>query len=354
MSINDPIFTAQEYAIGSTASVFSAIDLSKMDKPELLKPVDVELLIKDLVADFRRRDPYQYADILESDPAAKLLEDYAYRLKHEIDNVNHKAAMLCLAWAQGDALDHIGMTYCFGARRLVVTEQNLAASPPQALVLESDDAFRRRLSLFPESITTAGSTGSYLYHALSADGRVADASVISPYPGTTLVSVLAQSRVYPDVADFSADAWRDVSSGLWGVCVTFDLTALNQNTGLADADLLAKVRVALNHEHRRPLSEEVLVDAVKITSYDLKIDMYTYTGVGRAQVMQAAMTQLLQYVQAHFKPEHDINESGIKAAAHGVGVQRVVVVSPTPDLINGPTQAARCDSITINFVGEAL
>lgn len=342
-----------QQSIVSVSASYSGIDLSKLDKPELLKPLDIEDLIAEMIADLRARDPHQYAEILESDPAVKLLETEAYRIKQEVDQNNYKASQLCLAWTEGELLDHIGMTYFGGTRRLVVQPADASASPPKSLVMEADDSYRYRLSLYPESITTAGSNNSYIFHTLSADGRVSDVSVTSPYPGTTLVSVIAAGNALP-VVDFEAQVWKQVISGTWGVDVTLNLAAFNPQASTVGADVLSNVNARLQPDDVRPQSEEVLVQAGVVGDYDLRVDVYMYVGVGRAQVMQASARALIAYVSNQFKLGRDINDSGIKAAAHGVGVQRAVRVSPSADIVNDELHASRCRSIRLVFAGEAL
>lgn len=342
-----------QQSIASVSASYSGIDLSKLEKPELLKPLVIEDLIAEMIADLRARDPHQYAEILESDPAVKLLETEAYRIKQEVDQINYKASQLSLAWAEGDLLDHIGLTYFGGTQRLVVQAADASASPPKELVMEKDDSYRYRLSLYPESITTAGSNNAYIFHALSADGRVSDVSVTSPYPGTTLVSVIAAGNALPAV-DFEAPAWKQVISGTWGVDVTLNLAAFNPQASTVGADVLANVNARLQPDDVRPQSEEVLVQAGVVGDYDLRVDVYMYVGVGRAQVMQASARALIAYVSNQFKLGRDINDSGIKAAAHGVGVQRAVRVTPTADIVNDEFHASLCRSIRLVFAGEAL
>ncbi len=342
-----------QQSIASVSASYSGIDLSKLDKPDLLKPIDIEDLIAEMVADLRARDANQYAEILESDPAVKLLETEAYRIKHEVDQINYKATQLTLAWAEGEMLDHLGMTYYGGTRRLVVQAADASASPPKALVMESDDSYRYRLSLYPESITTAGSSNAYIFHALSADGRVGDVSVTSPYPGTTLVSLIQTGAALPEV-DFESPVWKSVISGAWGVDVTLNLAAFNPQSATVADDVLANVNAHLQPEDVRPQSEEVLVRAGTVGDYTLRVDLYMYVGVGRAQVMQASARALIAYVSNQFKLGRDINDSGIKAAAHGVGVQRAARVVPAADIVNDELHASRCRSIRLVFAGEAL
>ena len=85
-----------------------------------------------------------------------------------------------LAFAEDADLDHIGARY--NVERLVVDPGDASAIPPVPATYEPNADFRRRIQLSFEALTTAGSTGSYIYHALSASGQVRDASATSPAP----------------------------------------------------------------------------------------------------------------------------------------------------------------------------
>ena len=59
--------------------------------------------------------------------------------------------------------------------------------------MESDADFRRRIILAPEGYSVAGPEGAYIFHALSADPDVLDASATSPTPGEVVVTVLSRT-----------------------------------------------------------------------------------------------------------------------------------------------------------------
>ncbi|PET49459.1 baseplate assembly protein, partial [Bacillus sp. AFS001701] len=67
----------------------------------------------------------------------------------------------------------------YNVQRLVITPADDTTLPPTPAVMESDTDYRLRIQQAFEGLSTAGSTGSYQFHGRSADGRVADISVIS-------------------------------------------------------------------------------------------------------------------------------------------------------------------------------
>jgi phage-related baseplate assembly protein len=97
-----------------------------------------------------------------------------------------------LAYAAGSDLDQIGANS--SVPRLVITPPDDTTFPPTPAVMESDTDYRLRIQQAPEGLSTAGSTGAYQFHGRSADGRVADISVISPEPACVTVSVLSREN----------------------------------------------------------------------------------------------------------------------------------------------------------------
>lgn len=98
--------------------------------------------------------------------------------------------------------------------------------------MESDADYRQRIPAAFEGMSVAGPVGAYEYHALSSDGRVADASAFSPSPAEVVVTVLA----------------RD-------------------GDGTAPDDLLQVVGDALNDETVRPVADRVSVRSAEIIRY---------------------------------------------------------------------------------------
>ena len=310
---------------GSEASVFNAIDISSLPKPAILEGLDFEALLAAFKDELLARvDPEEAPNVaavlaLESEPLAKLTEVAAYRDLLQRARYNDEARALMLAFATGADLDHLGVTYFRGERRLVVIEAKPHARPPRAAVMESDTAFRGRLALKNESYSVAGPTGAYLFHALSAAGTVKDVSVTSPRPGTTLVTVLG-----------------------------------TEGDGTPDEATLAAVSARLNTDTIRPLCEEVIVQAAEIVPYAIDIRLHHYAGPDVSLVRAAAEDALAAFATKHHRCGHDITLSAIYAAAHQPGVQRVIIDSPAADLVVGYVSAPWCTSILVTMVGEAL
>lgn len=294
----------------------STVDLSLLPPPEIIETLSFEALLADYKADLLARHP-DIASVLdlESEPLIKLLEVGAYRELLLRARLNDEARALLLAYAVSSDLDHLGVTY-YQEPRLTVSPGDPAVVPPVPPVLESDDDYRYRLSLKPESYSVAGPRDAYRFHALSADGQVKNVSVSSPNAGTTLIYVLSRT-----------------------------------GNGIPDAPLLATINAALSSENIRPLSEEVIVSAGAVVNYTLNIALTLFPGPTGEIVQQAAITALTDFAAEHHRLDADIICSAIDAAAHQPGVKKVVINSPAADIVCGPGQAPWCTAVVVSIAG---
>ena len=292
----------------------STIDLSKLPPPKFVEALSFETILAEMVEYFVGRNT-EYTSIVESDPVYKVLEVAAYRELLLRQRINEEGKALLIAFAVDADLDHIGVTY-YAEERLIVIPADPNASPPIAEVKENDESYRQRLLLKDDSYSTAGATNAYKFHALSADGRVKDVSVTSPKPGTTLITII--SRL---------------------------------GDGTPTADMLENVRVRLNTDDVRPLSEEVLVQAGVIQYWMLDADLYTYAGPDQSIVLQASKESFEEYRSKYQLLGHDIVQSALYAALHVAGVGKVVLQSPVADIVCDETQAAWCTGVNISIAG---
>lgn len=296
-------------------SGYSAIDLSLLPVPDVVETLDFEAILAAMKADLITRAP-ELASVLalESEPAVKLLQVAAYREVLIRARVNDAAQAVTLARAVGTDLDNLAAL--FGVVRLVVNPGDPLAVPPVAPVLESDADLRRRAQLALEGFSTAGPEGAYVFHALSADADVLDVSATSPGPGDVLVTVLSR-----------------------------------MGSGAAGAPLLATVAAALNADDVRPLCDNVVVQSASIVSYAITATLYFHPGPDSAVVMAAAQAAATAYAAAQHRLGRDVTISGLHAALHQPGVQRVVLASPSATLTIGAGQASWCTAITLTNGG---
>ncbi|MCF3530878.1 baseplate assembly protein [Stenotrophomonas maltophilia] len=293
-------------------SAFTAVDLSKLPVPDLVEQVNFEQAYADQVAMFMLVMP-EYGPLLESDPVAKLLQANAYREMLLRESFNVRATASMLPYARGADLDNLGAF--FGIARQVLSPGDPAANLPAEF--ESDTDFRRRIQLAPEGYSVAGPEGAYLFHALSADADVLDVSALSPRPGEVVVTLLARS-----------------------------------GDGVPSAALVDRVLLALRDGGVRPLTDFVTVQPADVIRYRVDASIVTFAGPDSDVVMAEAERRIREYVAASQRLGRDVPRSGIFAALHVEGVQRVELREPATDISIGSQQAAYCSQINLIHGGS--
>lgn len=295
------------------AGAFTTVNLSQLPAPGVVETLDYEAVLASMLADLQSRDA-AFTALVESDPAYKVLEVAAYREMLLRQRVNDAARAVMLAFAEDADLDQIGANY--SVQRLVLDEGDASAVPPVPPTYEDDVDFRARIQLSPEGYTTAGSEGSYVFHGLGADADVRDIQAVSPTPGQVTVYVLSRS-----------------------------------GTGAASSALLAAVNAKLDSESVRPLTDQVTVLSASIVNYTISAELVMYPGPDPVVVRDAAVAAVTAYAQGQRRIGYDVTLSGIYAALHQPGVQRVNLAAPTANLVIDDGEASNCTSITVTIAG---
>ncbi|WP_342703376.1 baseplate J/gp47 family protein [Burkholderia arboris] len=290
------------------------IDLSQLPSPDVVDTIDYETLLAArkarLVSLYPAAEQAEIAATLalESEPLVKLLQESAYREIVLRQRVNDAARAVMLAYAIGTDLDHLAAL--FGIRRLTISpadpEHDLAA------VMESDTDLRARTQLAPQSFSVAGPEGAYVSHARNADGRVLDASAISPAPCEVLVTVLA----------------RD-------------------GDGTAAPALIDAVASALQADDVRPLTDKVTVRGAEILRYQVRARLVFFAGPDRTVALAQANRAMKQYTESMHRLGMEVTLDGIYAAARAAGVQKVILESPLAGLPASKQQAPYCTGIEL-------
>lgn len=296
------------------------IDLSQLPAPDVVEVLDFEVILAERKATLISLFPEEQQEAvartlaLESDPLVKYLEENAYREVIWRQRVNDAARANMLAYARKNDLDNMAGNN--NTQRLTITPADESTIPPTAEVMESDTDLRLRAQQAFEGLSVAGPTGAYEYHGRSADGRVADISVVSPTPACVTITVLSR-----------------------------------ESDGTASAELLAAVGKALNAEDVRPVGDRVTVQAAEIVPYQIDAVLYFYPGPEAEPIRQAAEVQLKSYITSQHRLGRDIRQSAIYAALHVEGVQRVELISPASDIVLGQHQASFCTDYLITAGG---
>lgn len=293
---------------------FTPIDLAQLPDPRVVEQLDYEQILEQRKAALLALWPEtERAEIaarmaLESDPLNKLLQENAYRELVWRQRVNEAALATLLAKARGADLDQVAANY--NVRRLVVTP----ATDQAPAVMEGDDALRERAQMAFEGLSTAGPRNAYVYHARSADGRVADATAVSPAPAEVVVTVQALD-----------------------------------GDGSAPADLLAGVLAALSDEDVRPVADRVTVQGAQILPYSVTATLYlASTGPEAEPILAAAEARCRALVNARRRLGVEVSASAVHAALHVEGVRKVQL-NGWADIVPSAYQAGYCTGIHLSL-----
>lgn len=296
------------------------IDLSQLPPPVVVEPLDFETLFNERKEAFIALYPEDEQDVirrtlsLESEPITMLLEENCYRELLLRQRVNEAARAVMVAYSVGSDLDQLAAN--FNVERLTITPEDDSVVPPVPAVMESDADLRVRTPQAFEGLSVAGPTAAYEFFGLSADGRVADVSAVSPTPACVTISVLSR-----------------------------------EGDGTASQELIDIVASALNGEEVRPVADRVTVQAAEIVPYEIDATLYIYPGPESEPIRQASEQKLQTYIADQRRLGRDIRLSAIYAALHVEGVQRVELAQPLADMVLNDSQASNCTGYTITVGG---
>jgi phage-related baseplate assembly protein len=277
-------------------SRFTAIDLSGLAPPDIIETLDYEAIVTAMRDDLVERFPLIAGVIdLESEPARKLIEAFAYRELGLRARINDAARAVLLASSYGTNLDHLGALFATARQDG-----------------ESDQRFRRRIQLAPEAFSVAGPEGAYQYHALTVAPWARDVSAVSRRPGVVRVTVLKEG----------ADPMPT----------------------LAERET---IRLHLRDEAIRPLTDvvEVMPPTIRRTRIAAKLTLYP--GPDGEMVRQRALTAVTSWVEKNRMLGMNLRRSALYAALHQEGVHSVDLISPGEDLILGVTEVYAVDAIEV-------
>lgn len=296
----------------------TTIDLSALPPPSLIEVLDYEAIVDSLKADLVARVPALAPVMaLESDLLVKLVEVVAFHTLNVYARVNDGGRAVLLATASGADLENLGAL--FGVTRRVLVPANPLATPPIVAVFEGDAELRARIVAAPAGLSVAGPRSSYVFHAKAAHPDVLDVAVTSPPPAPGIVDVVILSR---------------------------------QGNGAPGAELLSAVETYLAREEIRPLTDQVVVRAANLIPVTIEAVLTLFDGPSAAPVVAAANAALDEYLAARKRLGSDITISGLHAALHQPGVQRVTLMSPVANVVVPPDGCAAIVGRTITVGGR--
>lgn len=293
----------------------NTIDLSQVPPPRILEMPKFKELKAKRLAELQYLDS-SFNALVESDPAMKLLEILVYREMVNIARFNSGILAVLLAYAKGSDLDQLGANY--DVFRQIKTPADNTTIPPTAAVMETDDAFRRRIRLSWYARNTAGSIQAYEYFTLSADASIDDAQAYGPQesadiqPGNVHVYVLS-----------------------------------SEGDGTPSDEILQTVTDALNAEYVRPLTDYVSVLAPSVITYEVTATLIIADGPDAGTVKDAAENAMERYAESVHKIEADVSLAGVYRALKQPGVDDVLLESPLATIPVGIGEVSYCTAINL-------
>lgn len=226
---------------------------------------------------------------------------------------------------KADAIDPgpAGNGYIRGQLAALVT--TITGAPPGMTVInitptdggdveESDERFRQRLLAAPDKYSTAGSRGSYRFHALSAHPSIISVEVLSVTPGEVDIYVLTRT----------GDAPRPVLDAVAATCSAEDVRPLCDTVQVFSA-VAKPYRVSGTVKLAKGYRVADLSDAINRAAADLSARWSATIG-------------------------GDIVPSQIVAGLHAVpGVYRVDLVEPAAVVTLWPHEFRRCTDISLSI-----
>ena len=206
-----------------------------------------------------------------------------------------------------------------GARQ--ISAQNITV-PTGGSETESDDAYRERVLLAPESFSVAGSVGAYQYWARAVSPVICDVHV--------------------------ANALDSSGAEIGGTVAVSILT----KTGLPSQELISQVLAELSGEKKRPLCDTVVVDAPEVVDYRLNAELVLFTGANALEVKAQAQQAWASYeTQRREKLGGDIVPLDMMNVLKVAGVYNVVLHEPSLRVIK-QNQWARCTSVNLTIARD--
>ena len=199
----------------------------------------------------------------------------------------------------------------------IVSASNTSTSSG-GLVIEDDEAYRRRLILAPYQFGTAGSLGGYKYWALSLGQEYVDADVTSPAGGQIQVALL-------------------------------------MNTGAPTAAQMLAVAAQVSADLVRPVSDTVTVVAANRLTYSIAATLVVYSDVDQASVLAAARAAAQSYVDNRKKRLGlDVTPAQVLSAILSVpGIYDLTLTQPAVAVAAGSGDWCDCTGINITISGSS-
>lgn len=200
---------------------------------------------------------------------------------------------------------------------------------------ETNDDYRQRIVLAPESFSVAGPSDAYAYWARSVSATIVDVQVAYPQLVLNGTALESSNNVPP------------------GCVFLYVLTS----SGPADAELQQQVLAACTPKNRRPGTDFVQVQAVQEVDFQIVAELILLTNADEATAISTANSAANAYTTAREQSlGMDIVREQIIGLLNGpsaYGVYKVNLIAPAVDQMLDESQWSRCTGIVITAAGTA-
>ncbi|MCC5780751.1 baseplate J/gp47 family protein [Nitratireductor sp. B36] len=282
----------------------TANPFSHLPPPEMIKALDVEAILTEVLADMKAR--FRAAGIpfdVENtayEPAVIQGETNSFRENLLRAAINDAAKANLVAFSSGSDLDHVAAFYD-------VTR----------LADERDDALRLRTSLAIQARSPGGSSFWYAQAARRADVRIRDVAV-----------------------------FRDVFLPIIHVAVLS-----SEAGGVPDAAMLDAVSAEVQSDRVRLLNDTIVVQSAVSQTLPVKAGIWLLPSAP-----MATFDRLADELRAAWEREtgigFDLEPSWIEARLHVSGVKRVEIEVPSSPVVAAPGTAIALGDIDLTFMGR--
>ncbi|MBY3434821.1 baseplate assembly protein [Rhizobium laguerreae] len=289
------------------------VDLSTLPTPQVIEEIDYEALVARQKETFQTlweavrianpdMDLPQYdVALLRTDPVMIIIEANAYREMLERVRINNAARANLLGKATGADLDNIAADH--GVTRLTG---------------ESDDALRERVVLADQGRSTAGPEEWYEFHARSVDVDIRDAKVYRPGSGPEIeIAILTTS-----------------------------------GGGTPGAPLLAAITAAVTDPAVRSINDVLTVVAAVKTTVNVAAQVWLLPDTPMS-VFDGLSAGLTAALASEGGIGFDVNRAWITARLMPAGVSKVVLTTPSTDVVMDEFSAAAFGTISLTFMGRS-
>jgi phage-related baseplate assembly protein len=283
----------------------------------VLEKIDTETILTDRMTRLKtlwaKYDPPMAAQYdvenLEFDPIKINQEACTYFELMLRDRVNQAARSITLAYAIGTDLDAIASRYPGGVPRIEG---------------ESDDRYRRRIWLSPNTLSPHGTAEAYEFWALTA---------------------------LPALRDVTA--MRHVAHDYYPTILITCLMAPPEAPGPSDENLI-RIRSYIQSLSRMGLTDVISVNKPKIKDINYNVMVWLYPGTVQDQCLAKIEANLANLVAEQYWLGHDHSLMAINACCAMSGVHHIEILEPKTDVMVPMDWIIRVNSIKVTLAGRSL